>query len=326
MNLEKQLLEKIVKIYPKFIRDYYLQLYKYAGLNRTIASRLGMLTLICIIILILDVIVSLIFFYEYLIWSIPGGILLILSILGLDYFLLFFAIEERKERIESMLPDFLHLISSNVRAGLTPYQSFKTAAREEFGVLKEEVDIATTKALGPRSFKKLLSGVADKIHSTIFKRVFNLFSTSMETGSHIAELLEDSAKDIAETQGLKKDLTTGTKTYSMFILFTVVIGSPLLYSISIQFVDIMSTMQDGPAALEGDSFGMGLMAGEISITFEFIYGISIFMIIATSIFSSILLGVIKEGNKRYGLRYAPMICVASFGVFMVCRYFVGSFF
>jgi len=87
----------------------------------------------------------------------------------------------------------------------------------------------------------------------------------------MANLLEDSAKDIAETHGLKKDLVTGTKTYTMFIMFTVVIGAPLLFSISMQFVEIMSGMQGAGATPTDDSFGLGMSSGEITITPEFIF-------------------------------------------------------
>ena len=60
--------------------------------------------------------------------------------------------KDRTERIEQALPDMLQLIASNLRAGMTPYHAMKLASRDEFGPLKEEMDYATTKALGIENF------------------------------------------------------------------------------------------------------------------------------------------------------------------------------
>jgi hypothetical protein len=44
------------------------------------------------------------------------------------------------------------------------------------------------------------------------------------------------------------------------------------------------------------------------------------------IFSAILIGVFKEGNKKYGLRYAPIIAVLSLGLFFIAKQVIGSMF
>src|SRR3989338_1305476 len=49
-------------------------------------------------------------------------------------------------------PGFLLLVSSNINAGMTPFNSFQVAARPEFGPLAEEIKYAVSKSLGTTSF------------------------------------------------------------------------------------------------------------------------------------------------------------------------------
>src|SRR3989338_5231262 len=53
-----------------------------------------------------------------------------------------------KNRVEEVLPDFLSLSASNVRAGMTIDQAMWYAAKPEFGILSTEVATVAKKAFG----------------------------------------------------------------------------------------------------------------------------------------------------------------------------------
>lgn len=326
MSFEKRILRKIVRIYPKSFRDSYKNVLMFLRKDYSADYKLGMMTIALLFFYFAIMVFGALFFLDYIKWIALGGIGFIFSYILVDYLLLYFKLEDKKKNIETVLPDFLHICSSNLRAGYTPFQALKSSAREEFGELSAEVQVATTSALGSGSFEDAITSMNKRIQSKLFGRILHLFITSMHAGSRMADLLEDTAKDVAETQSLKKDLTTGTKTYTMFILFTVIIASPMLFSISLHFTDIMSGMQADDAGSEEDSFGLGMMGGKMEITTEFMRNISLFMIISTSIFSSMLIGVISEGNKKHGLRYAPAIAIVSTVIFFIARKVVSSMF
>jgi Flp pilus assembly protein TadB len=326
MAFEKQILDKVVLVYPKKYRERYARMLILAGKKDHMASKLGAVTLLGLFAYLAVLFVCYIFFNLHFIYAIFGGLLLIVFGIFIDYLLLYFAVEDRKERIEKVLPDFLHLISSNVRAGYTPFQALKAASRDELGPLKDELDIATTKILGATSFRKAMTDMTKRVESPLLERVVHLFITSMQAGSHMADLMEETAQDIGQTRSLKNDLSAGTKNYQMFILFTVILGSPLLFSISLHLVGVISGMNTASSLGGDDSFGLGLMGGPSDITANFIFWISVFMIVSTSIFSAILIGVFKEGNKKYGLRYAPAIALLSLGIFMIAKQVIGSMF
>jgi len=317
-------IEKFAILVPSNLRNKYKSILRLTGKKTSHKKRIGIIFLLTACIFLVNIILSYFLFKDYFIFAVILPIMLFPVFLILDYLILFLEAEDRRQRVENILPDFLHLFSSSLRAGLTPYQALKSSAREEFGPLKDEIEIATTKALGSGGFEKALYEMKDSFDSRLIDKVINLFITSLYTGSHMAELMEETARDMAETKNLKKELNTGTKTYTMFILFTVVIGSPLLFAISLQFIDMVEDMADPGAG--NDEFDMGLSAGEIPVSAEFMFWLAISLLIATSVFSSVLMGVIKEGNKKYGLRYAPFIGIVAVGMFFLARFIVGGLF
>ncbi|MFW5990676.1 MAG: type II secretion system F family protein [Candidatus Nanoarchaeia archaeon] len=320
-----KLIKGLGSFFPSKLKEHYKSKLQVSGLKVNPEKRLGISILIFIALFAINVFTGVFLYPDYIFIGVPLGIFILPLIIMVDLLLINFKIEDRRDKVESVLPDFLHIVSSSLRAGLTPFQALKSAARPEFGPLRDEIEIATTKGLGSGSFEHALHEIKETIDSKLLDRVVNLFVTSLYSGSHMAELMEETANDMNETKSLKKDLTTGTKTYTMFILFTVVIGSPLLFAISIQFISMIEGMGGGGAAA-AEEFELGLMAGEVAVSSEFIFVLAMALMLSTSIFSAILMGVISEGNKTYGLRYAPIIAVISVTIFFISRFFVGALF
>lgn len=236
------------------------------------------------------------------------------------YLVLHFRVEDRKRRIENALPDALQLIAANVRAGLTPLAALRTAARPEFGPLEEEVRYVTAKSLGIGSFTDALTEMSKRIKSETLERTVALFVVSMRSGGSLAVLLENAADDIMEGQELRRQLITGTSMYIVFILFAVLIGMPVLLSISIEFVNMIGALQQQSAqtSLTGE---VGLTMG-MPLSADFLFNVSIFTIIATSITVSILIGVIHDGKELNGLRYTLYLFIASIVVFLVMHIYI----
>lgn len=260
-------------------------------------------------------------------WHIGFGLTAVLIIQMMVYLLIYFKMEDRTARVEKVLPDAFQLMAANIRAGMTPYQAMKLSARDEFGPLKEEIEYATTKALGTESFSEVLGRMTERVNSEVLDRSMKLFSSSLKSGGHMAQILDDLAKDITETRTLKKEIVTNTKTYTMFILFTVLLGSPFLFAVSVQFLRVISSLHANTGVGAGTAaFGMGSFVGQIAVTPDFLTKIAIVMIVVTSILASALIGVIQEGKEKQGLRYAPLIAIAGVAIFYGATILIGNFF
>ncbi|MEK6967879.1 MAG: type II secretion system F family protein [Nanoarchaeota archaeon] len=221
-----------------------------------------------------------------------------------------------------MLPDFLRLIASNIRSGMTPFQALKLAARPEFGPLKDEVDYITIRGLGNENFQDLVVAINKHIRSESLDRALKLFSSTLKSGGHLAQVLEESTTYIEEKRRLKKELSTITKSYSVFIMFSVVILAPFLLSISIQFLTMVTAIQ----SITKGSESIAGFGGQISITVGFLRICALIFLVATGIFSSMLVAVIKQEKIQYGFKYALLIVSLSLVSFFIANNVIKSMF
>lgn len=316
--------ESVIGIFPdKYVKEF-RQMLIYSDDRRGISEWLGKSLLASVIAAILGVLIC--FYFDINIFAALGGaLLLIILIQFLVYITLYFKVENRTAMIEKALPDALQLIASSLQAGMTPYKAIKVSARKEFGPLTEELNKATAHALGTKDFAKELIKIGDRVDSPTLRRTLRLITRSMHSGGHLATLLEDLSEDIAETRSLKNEMVTNTKTYTMFIMFTIIVGAPLLLSISIHFVTMVQNMQ-GQTSLSTDEFGLGFLTGEMDITPGFLTNMSIIVLFFTSLLASMLTGVITKGEMKAGLRYAPFVIVASIALFFISKVLIGNFF
>ncbi|MCX8190030.1 MAG: type II secretion system F family protein [Candidatus Diapherotrites archaeon] len=236
--------------------------------------------------------------------------------------MLYYKIDSRANLVDKILPDFLLLVSNNIRAGMVPFFAFRSAAREEFGPLAEEIKIATSKSLGTESFTEALKTLSERIDSENLKQMVPFMIQSLRAGGKIAELLETSAEDMRETQELKKALISGTKMYEMFLLFIVVIMTPLLLSVSVIFLELLSNMQTDIARDTSGSFNLGFLSSSISIQPAFMNIAAYLLIFGNSLFAGAFIGVISRGKAKFGLKYFPAIFLVSAVIFFFARIFL----
>ncbi|MEM4389624.1 MAG: type II secretion system F family protein [Candidatus Micrarchaeia archaeon] len=253
--------------------------------------------------------------------ALVSAMAVVLLFLAVRYLLVYFKIEDRRERVEAALPDLLQMISANLRAGTTPVVALRMAARPEFGPLEEEIKYVTTKSLGTESFAAAFQEMTKSIKSEVLARTVALFITSMRSGGNLARLLEVSAEDIRAAQELKRSLVAGTNMYVVFILFTTVIGMPALLAVSMQFVELTAKLQAKAAAgaVLGGQIGI-LLARPIAP--EFILNLSLVTLVATSVLASVFIGVIHEGKRLYGLRIAPFLIAGSLAFLFIMKNYV----
>jgi hypothetical protein len=258
---------------------------------------------------------------------------------GLFFLHISYVIEGRKKLVESILPDFLYLVGSNLKSGMTPFYAFRAAVRPEFGPLSEEIQIATKKGLGLSSFSDALKDIALRIDSTMLKDTTRFFSYALKSGGRLAQLIEANARDIKQTNLLKRELITSTKMYLIFIAFIVIIASPLLLAISVQFLSVITTI-----GTRTESMGMGSSAGAgagasaagmdsvtgmsfsgVEIDPEFMTSMGSIIILFNSILAGVFIGVIGGEKIIHGLKFSPIIYFLGIIVFFIVLNVMGVF-
>jgi hypothetical protein len=241
------------------------------------------------------------------------------------YMQIYYAMEGRAAVVDSMLPDFLSLVAANINAGMTSFSAFRNAARKEFGILADEIQLAATKSLGTQSFNQALIELSNRIASRQLKEIVSFFNQAMRSGGHISTLLESIAMDIRQTQEMKRELKTETKMYVMFVAFVVIIGAPLLLAVSIQFLTMIKSIQE-QVNLEGiGDTSVSFLMSEMVLTPEFMETVALILIIGNGFLASIFIGMLAEGKFMMGVKYFPVVAILSYGVLRVCMVLLSSF-
>lgn len=228
----------------------------------------------------------------------------------------------RAEDAEEMMPDFLLLVSNNIRSGMTPDTALVVSARGEFGVLGREVMAVMRETVSGRPFEELLLKITERVDSKPISGTINLIVEGIYSGGDLPSLLEKTSYDIRNMKAVRKDIGAVIITYQMFIAAAVMFGAPLLLAVATNIVEVMMAMQEKlsagglPAATSGSfvQFGGG---SEVSTDTLILFAGS--AILVNTFFASIALGLISKGRTVDGLAYFPFIFLVSIVFFFAIR-------
>jgi len=88
-----------------------------------------------------------------------------------------------------------------------------------------------------------------------------LIIQGMKAGGELPQILQGIGTDIRQMRLLQKEMAANTMSYILFILFGMILGAPLLFSVSIQFVDVINKFQPDTPAIDVADEGGSPMAG-----------------------------------------------------------------
>ena len=285
------------------------------GLQVNISETPGQVTFVAIM-LLQDIISSIIL----------GPLLVFLSI----YTIIIMRADNRKQKVEEVLPDFLMLAAANVRAGMTIDKALWYAAKPEFGILSLEIELVSRRVFGGQPFDKAIDLLVERLDSRSVKRAVSLIKQGIASGGEIANILERTGDESRKMQTIRKEISTSLLMYIIFIVFASVVATPFLFAVSHQLLGSLETiMNELPDTdnLMGDS-NMASQGGITGITTLFHFGkmpvnseqFMLFAVIAitiTAVFSSLIIGTIRHGTKIRGVKYIPFMLGVSYTIFFV---------
>jgi hypothetical protein len=249
-------------------------------------------------------------------------------VLAVFYFLVAYAGDQRAKEVENSLPDALQLIGANIRAGITPDKALFLSARPEFGVLSEEILKIGEETIAGKDIGEALSEMPGRINSITLRRVINLIVEGIASGGELASLLEKTADDIRMSDVLNKEMQANVGMYTVFVVLAAVIAAPVLYAVSVNFVEMSANIRQSveissiapqmavpggvritPFISQGEAIDIGTLRIFSAITLA-----------VSSIFGALVMGVLKEGDEKEGVKYIPpFVCVA------LILFFVATF-
>ena len=232
---------------------------------------------------------------------------------------------KRRVEIEEILPDFLQLASSNIKAGMTIDRALWYAVRPNFGVLAKEIEIVAKETIAGEDLKAALMKFAKKYDSTLLQRSVSLVIEGIESGGEIGDLLVKVASNIEDQKIMVKEMSANVTTYVIFITFSAIVAAPGLFALSGVLIDVLHNIS---SSLEGSGMdassrvgitfsGSGIQLGDFK-TFAFI-SLSI-----TAVFSAMIISMIKKGNVKEGAHNIPIFLIISLSLYLIASYAAES--
>jgi len=232
----------------------------------------------------------------------------------------------RIQKMESVFPDFLQLMSSNLRAGMTIDKAILLSSRPEFSPLDREIlqagkDIATSK-----NIESALTELGQRTMSEKIKKTIQLVISGIQSGGNLAILLEETSSNMREKEFIEKRAYSNVLMYVIFIFMVVSVFAPALFSLSNILVEVFTRILSGIPAMENSSAStMAFSFSEISISTTFVQYFSVAFILMIDLFASLIIGLVSKGEEKEGLRYFPVIAILSIITFFVAKIFIGRF-
>ncbi|MCH7850441.1 MAG: type II secretion system F family protein [Nanoarchaeota archaeon] len=224
----------------------------------------------------------------------------------------------RVSKMEDVFPDFLQLMSSNLRAGITIDRAMLLSAREEFYPLDKEIqktgrDIATGKEI-----ELSLLEMANRINSPKISKTIALIISGIKSGGDVATLLEETGSSAREKKFVEKKAASNVLMYVIFIFVAVSIGAPGLFALSNILVEVLTEIFNNLPPI--DPSAAVFTMSSINISTKFIFYFSILFIISTDILASLILGLVSKGEEKEGLKFLIPLIMLSLSVFFLIKF------
>ncbi|MDP4039656.1 MAG: type II secretion system F family protein, partial [Candidatus Pacearchaeota archaeon] len=232
---------------------------------------------------------------------------------------------ERIKKMEDVFPDFIQLMSSNLRAGLTVDRALLLSSRKEFSPLDKEILQVGKDLLTGREMSIALKEMGERTKSEKIKKTIMLITSGIRSGGNLAIILEETASNMRERNFIEKKAASNVLMYAIFIFFAVSIGAPILFGLSAVLVEVLKSLLASVPKVEVAT-NLPFTLTEISISTNFITYFAIVFLIVTDILAALVLGLVNKGEEKEGLKYAPVIIVLSIVIFIIIKISLSGYF
>ncbi|MGC8628654.1 MAG: type II secretion system F family protein [Candidatus Micrarchaeia archaeon] len=246
------------------------------------------------------------------------------------FMLLELKIEQRKNFVESILPDYLQITAADIRSGIAIDKAIAAAARPEFKFFSEDVQEVEKEVYAGLTLQKALEDLGKRYRSVQLQHTIRMINEGIQYGGGMTDLLNQIAKDIRSQQTIQKEVSGQLFLYTIFIAFAALIGAPVLYGLTAQMIKVTDTVWNGilksnPNGLPtvGVSF---LRPTRPQITTAQYHTFALSAVFLITGFASFIVSAISSGSVLKGLRYLPVFLLVGFAVFYLTSLVIGGMF
>jgi pilus assembly protein TadC len=257
----------------------------------------------------------------FLFWVVIGIVLSAVIIAGIAFYLNM-KIYTRVKNIEDHLPEYLVLVSTNLRGGLSFEKALWNAIKPDFEILSDEMSIVSKKVMTGSDLAEALKEFAEKYDSPSVKRTIDLILGEIQSGGQIAKVLDQTIDSLRKTKLIKEEMVANTLMFTIFIASIVIIISPLLFALAYNLLSILIGVSAQIAPAISQTSGLPFKFSAIPLNKEDFKIFSVLALSIISICSAMIMSMIQKGDLKGGIKYIPFFLALSVMFYFI---FLGAF-
>jgi len=266
-----------------------------------------------------------IYIYSFISWSALHLFLAMLFIM-LVYFYLDIRIYFKTKKMEDQLADFLQVVSSNLKGGMTFERALWAAIKPRFNVLGSEMAKASKKVMTGYDVSKALIELGDQYDSLMLRRTIDLLISELESGGNVAQLIDRIVDNLKETKALKDEMSASSVAYVIFISVIVIAISPLLFALSFHLLIVLLNFVGKITLATHRVPNLPFAFSSVTINPADFRLFSIIAIFVISLFSSLIVSIVEKGDMKGGLKYIPIYVFGSITLYFIFMRVLNSLF
>ncbi len=311
----------LARFYPNKLRKAYVDLLRYSGMKVNADKFIGFMAVFGFL-LALVVAFYLGIFFKFSLWV--SFILTFFLFQIIIYFLFLLRADTKSKFVESILPDVLQLMASNLRAGLTTDKAFLLSARPEFGPFQDDINQVGKEIATGQEISKALANMIKYVRSERLEKTIALIVSGLNSGGELASLLEQTARNLRQQRLVDSRIRANVMMYVIFIFVAVCFGAPLLFGLSSFLVEVLTTNLGAIDLPETSTMNLPMNFTEVSISPDFVVMFSIVFLATAGVLGSLILGLISKGRERDGIRFMPILVALSISMFFLVRFVIKN--
>jgi Flp pilus assembly protein TadB len=254
------------------------------------------------------------FLFLLVLWVLLLPLLLFITWSGI-YLYLDYMRYRRRMALEDVWPEYLQLVVANINAGMLIDVALWSAVKPRYRVLAKEIEEIAKQTVTGVDISIALKDFSDKYDSPMLTRTINLLIEGMGSGGKIATLLNKIALDIQDTAIMKKEMSASVTTYAIFISFATIAAAPFLFGLSTQLLMVMQKIIGSVAQTSSASSMMTFGTDTIKVNDFRIF--AYLMLSITSFMSACIIGTIRKGSIKAGLKFIPIFIIVTIIIYAV---------
>ncbi len=230
------------------------------------------------------------------------------------------------KKMETLFPDVISLMASNLRAGMTIDRAFLLSSRKDFAPLDEHIIKAGREITTGEDVETVFHRMGERINSDKISKTLKVIISGIKAGGNISDILDLSAKNLKGKEFIEKKIVSSILMYVIFIFFAVGVGAPILFSLSSILVGVILNLSSQVSQTASSQINLPISFNKVAISTDFVVYYSLIFIIITDFISCLVIGLVNKGEEKTGLKYFLPLVLISLIIFFTIRLVLSSYF